>query len=725
MAVTLEEISANLRLTTSGLPPEPILSILTRLAGVADAFVELMIPGAPDAIKDEVRIRQISYLFEQPGGSAGDRFGNSWRNSGAGSLASRWIEKNASIDPDSDGTGIIAPGGDVDQGAVQDIVDARPGYIGAFSALSGTAKGAIKIGDVVLHQGRFWVAHILSLARVTAPGGVGSAQSDGWHPLPPQYRGVAAVVERHYDQLEITTVGGAHFVCLTEGKYNASEVIAGPNWAALGSGSGVALSTVETLINLERASTIVQVQGFLANYSLTTLIPAIVAAGVETWARIGATNFVPADHLPDPTQSAKGAPYAAVNDDIDESPGSRQSTLLAYTVDHLKRLVHRIVPTWARAGNTTVQIPVDILQNAPAATGSGLNTAAVKALIATDVKDFAEVSDTTSVIPQGLYQSITVAADLPTPNAAIGSQFYGTGGSHADRVYWPKRIVDQKTITFRADHLTEARGDAAIVGWQLNPELGLVRPPWGAALGVTRLAIEPSGGGASWRISMSGGSGLAHPVGLILTGVGTQTITLFRRSGSGNDGPIYDSVDSTAARQLVAGATYSLKFRYSGGQNFFNIHDSDYLEGLASSEDTYDLKAEIDKLQSQVASLAAAPVPSTLGTLTPIATVTGSLSLAAAGAAAFVAAWNASTYVRFMIQISIGSRRWQLPLWRTGDLSTTSDNRFEYTTSHSGSDQVVDGNFQVDTRGATATAVFSGGAFGSVGSANLTIYGIS
>ena len=98
MAVTIEQLSANLRLTTEGLPDEPILSILTRLAGVADAFIELLIPDAPESIQDEVKVRFTSYLYEQPGGSVGDRFGNAWRNSGAGSLASRWTNRRASME---------------------------------------------------------------------------------------------------------------------------------------------------------------------------------------------------------------------------------------------------------------------------------------------------------------------------------------------------------------------------------------------------------------------------------------------------------------------------------------------------------------------------------------------------------------------------------------------------------------------------------------------------
>ena len=63
--------------------------------GVGDAHVELLIPTAPEAIKDECTIRLASYLYDQPVGRR-DAYANAWVNSGAGALASRWHQQAAS-----------------------------------------------------------------------------------------------------------------------------------------------------------------------------------------------------------------------------------------------------------------------------------------------------------------------------------------------------------------------------------------------------------------------------------------------------------------------------------------------------------------------------------------------------------------------------------------------------------------------------------------------------
>lgn len=97
MAVTIGQLAAAIRLTDGADPEEPQLSILNRLAGVADAFTELLIPNAPEAIQDECKIRFVGYLYDQPPAGRGPYFDNAWINSGAASLASRWIERRAGI----------------------------------------------------------------------------------------------------------------------------------------------------------------------------------------------------------------------------------------------------------------------------------------------------------------------------------------------------------------------------------------------------------------------------------------------------------------------------------------------------------------------------------------------------------------------------------------------------------------------------------------------------
>ena len=114
MAVTIGQLAAAIRLTDGSDPPEPQLSILTRLSGVADAFIGLVIPDAPTVIQDECKVRLAAYLYDAPSAGRGDFYGNAWRNSGAGSLASRWHERRAAdplgspstIDGAPTGTGV-------------------------------------------------------------------------------------------------------------------------------------------------------------------------------------------------------------------------------------------------------------------------------------------------------------------------------------------------------------------------------------------------------------------------------------------------------------------------------------------------------------------------------------------------------------------------------------------------------------------------------------------
>ena len=94
MAVDVTQLAAALRLgdgTTA--PAEPIASQLTRLLGVANAQITKVASGAPDEVKDEAVIRFAGYLFDQPTASRGESYANAWRNSGAASLVSQWVER--------------------------------------------------------------------------------------------------------------------------------------------------------------------------------------------------------------------------------------------------------------------------------------------------------------------------------------------------------------------------------------------------------------------------------------------------------------------------------------------------------------------------------------------------------------------------------------------------------------------------------------------------------
>ena len=98
MALTLTQLAAALRLgdgTTA--PTEPVAGILTRLAGVADAFLELRADGAPEAIADEAKVRFAGYLYDAPTAGRRESYANAWINSGAAALVAPWIVRRAGM----------------------------------------------------------------------------------------------------------------------------------------------------------------------------------------------------------------------------------------------------------------------------------------------------------------------------------------------------------------------------------------------------------------------------------------------------------------------------------------------------------------------------------------------------------------------------------------------------------------------------------------------------
>lgn len=97
MAVTLAQLAVSLRLITDLTETiDPAVSlVLTRLDGVADAVIAQQIPNAPDAIKDECKVRFVAYLYDAPTSGQGLAYANAWRNSGAAALASRWVVRRA------------------------------------------------------------------------------------------------------------------------------------------------------------------------------------------------------------------------------------------------------------------------------------------------------------------------------------------------------------------------------------------------------------------------------------------------------------------------------------------------------------------------------------------------------------------------------------------------------------------------------------------------------
>ena len=100
--ITMAALAAAVRLGDGSEDPvEPELGILTRLKAVASAFIENDAPTAPAAVKDEITVRMVGYLLDAPTSPSGHDFSNAWVNSGAASLAGRWIQRRAGIRADA------------------------------------------------------------------------------------------------------------------------------------------------------------------------------------------------------------------------------------------------------------------------------------------------------------------------------------------------------------------------------------------------------------------------------------------------------------------------------------------------------------------------------------------------------------------------------------------------------------------------------------------------
>ena len=92
MAVDVTQLAPSLRLTEgTEAPTEPILSILTRLLGVSEAFVELRASSAPQATKDEAVVSMASYMYDRPKAAPETRYADVWRFSGAAFIVAPWV----------------------------------------------------------------------------------------------------------------------------------------------------------------------------------------------------------------------------------------------------------------------------------------------------------------------------------------------------------------------------------------------------------------------------------------------------------------------------------------------------------------------------------------------------------------------------------------------------------------------------------------------------------
>ena len=97
-----------------------------------------------------------------------------------------------------------------------------------------------------------------------------------------------------------------------------------------------------------------------------------VEALVYTWAHVGDTTLIPSDKLRLATSALRGAVFGITNAIVLTRDGHTAATLYGWSRSHVKRLIERIVPAWARDASTL--IPTGKLTLAPSGTQVFVNT---------------------------------------------------------------------------------------------------------------------------------------------------------------------------------------------------------------------------------------------------------------------------------------------------------------------------------------------------------------
>lgn len=149
MALTTNQLAYALRIVTDDdtAPDASTTAELTRLQGVASAYVGAFAAAAPESVKDEATILFIAYLYDGPAADSGGaalRYPTAWRNSGALGLLAPWRVQRAGLLGAA--TGAAAPGGGGGAGLDTAAVDARiralvPGLIAAAGVGNGQQPG--------------------------------------------------------------------------------------------------------------------------------------------------------------------------------------------------------------------------------------------------------------------------------------------------------------------------------------------------------------------------------------------------------------------------------------------------------------------------------------------------------------------------------------------------------------------------------------------------------
>ena len=148
MALTTNQLAFALRLTAdaSTAPDSSIAAELTRLAGVADAFIADYASMAPEGVRDEAKRLMVGYLYDGPDfnpGGTGLLYVNAFRNSGAQALLSPWRVRRAGLIGPAGAAGAgAAAGTGLDRAALIALIDQRIAAGGGGNGESPAQPGA-------------------------------------------------------------------------------------------------------------------------------------------------------------------------------------------------------------------------------------------------------------------------------------------------------------------------------------------------------------------------------------------------------------------------------------------------------------------------------------------------------------------------------------------------------------------------------------------------------
>ena len=101
--LTIPELSAGMMLTGSiggvlETPVDPILGRIQRFLAVATAIINVRIPEAPTDVQNECAVKLSTYWFNQPPAARLSGFSNSWVNSGSGTVAADWTQRQSAAE---------------------------------------------------------------------------------------------------------------------------------------------------------------------------------------------------------------------------------------------------------------------------------------------------------------------------------------------------------------------------------------------------------------------------------------------------------------------------------------------------------------------------------------------------------------------------------------------------------------------------------------------------